>query len=304
MAGSSSAIRSTQCAGFPCHTCARYSIASLYCSVTRAPTRQVTARCTAANAQVKLKPSIKVASVVLTAALRLKKGAARSQPQPQPQSQPQPQPQPESQPQPAGEPTKPTPPMDPAVNARPEASQTQSAPPVEARGQNEHTVTRPAAEPGVRKHSRGSVGLAACCGAPRTDRPLPARAPSAVFRTQQDGGAESAVDMDYKRQHVDRSVTDDDRQCAPSRGGAQNVSVAAPPVGGSSAPVPRTRSSSTPPRMTRAGLAARMEQARALSPRRTESGLRSSTPPRSGTPPRRKIITSDELGTKIQALRA
>ena len=53
-----------------------------------------------------------------------------------------------------------------------------------------------------------------------------------------------------------------------------------------------------------------MEQARALSPRRTASGpavgggaagARTSTPPRSGTPPRRAVITSDALGAKIQA---
>lgn len=256
------------------------------------------------NAQVKLKPSFKVASVVLTAALRLKKGAARPHPHPHPQPQPEPQLEPEL---PVEAPTKPqgTPRMEPAVNARTVASQKHAATAVEAGGQNEHTVTRPAAAPGVRKHSRGSGGLAACCGAPQAGRPLPAHAPSAVPGAQEDGDAEPAVDMNYKRQHIDRSITDANRESAPSRGGAQNVSiVAASPVGGSTTPVLRTRSSSTPPRMTRAGLAARMEQARALSPRRTDSGLRSSTPPRSGTPPRRKIITSDELGTKIQALRA
>jgi hypothetical protein len=125
------------------------------------------------------------------------------------------------------------------------------------------------------------------------------------------------VDMDHRRQHIDRSSHGADRQLAANKDDALNISVATSPVAAS--PVAATARalpagpgstssarthSSTPPRMTRAGLAARMEQARALSPRRTGSGVRSSTPPRSGTPPRRKVITSSELDTKIQAVRA
>ena len=187
-------------------------------------------------------------------------------------------------------------------------------------GQRQREVSESESSPGVRKLSRNSPGLAACCGTPQADRPQRARTPAAEQETLVANGddVEPPVDMEYKRQHIDRPI-DADQGFATNHDDAQNISAAARPAGGSPKPgadttqslpadpslrvAPRTRSS-TPPRMTRAGLAARMEQARALSPRRTASGGRSTTPPRSGTPPRRKVITSDELGTKIQAVRA
>jgi len=168
---------------------------------------------------------------------------------------------------------------------------------------------------GLRKQTRGSAGLAACCGTPQAHgRPVkaPAQQPAAK-PTAGDEDSEPPVDMEHRRQHIDgpaqSAAQNDDAEAAATPAAAATASSPTPgspgatPARPAQKPVDRTRSA-TPPRMTRAGLAARMEQARALSPRRTASAGRASTPPRSGTPPRRKVITSDELGTKIASVRA
>ena len=179
---------------------------------------------------------------------------------------------------------------------------------------------------GLRKKIQGSAGLQACCGTPQAHGRKPKVQNTSAGSTRAPlSAAERPVDMDHKRQQID--VDPEQQPAMPAASTATRGSPTPMAGGGSSPPPPppgspasvragaasaaaaRTRSA-TPPRMTRAGLQARMEQARALSPRRTASGpagaarsaagARMSTPPRSGTPPRRAVITSDALGAKIQ----
>eukprot|EP01043_Picozoa_sp_COSAG02_P076539 COSAG02_NODE_16310_length_1094_cov_0.833166_1_plen_209_part_10 len=174
--------------------------------------------------QVKLKPKFKSASIAVSAALRFSQGTVQAQRRPQPAVQ-------------VSADSDPEPRMDPAkrdqLRAEEEASKkgaqqtAQKKAAKDVSGRKQLAVSESATAPGARKHPRGSAGLGACCGTPQTDKA--ARTRPAVQATQQDEDAEPPVDMDHRRQHIDRSSHGADRQPTANKGDALNISVETSP---------------------------------------------------------------------------